>query len=266
MTRPESQDQAFLTLVRAIAAAHPGASGKMLSAQPGLAKSRASVGATRQTAAEFWIEEIGHYLYRGDTALHVAAAAHNATMVSQLLEKGAEVRARNRRGAEPLHYAADGQPASQRWNPIAQAETIRYLIKFGADPNCVDQSGVAPLHRAIRTRCAAAVLALLEGGADPKQPNKNGSAPRRLATRNTGRGGSGTPENKTQQREILEILHQWGSGLTATRGSVLCPNAVIVRCGRDSPAPNGPLPAPSFARPRNGPIAGACRCSQKIET
>jgi len=212
MTRPESQDEAFLALVQAIAAADSNTFRQLLSVQPELAKSKAAVvGATRQTAAEFWIEEIGHYLYKGDTALHVTAAAYDVTMASQLLEKGADVRAKNRRGAEPLHYAADGQPASQRWNPIAQGETVRCLIKFGADPNCADRSGVAPLHRAIRTRCAAAVLALLEGGADPKQPNKNGSTPKILATLNTGRGGSGTPENKIQQREILEILHQWGA-------------------------------------------------------
>lgn len=50
-------------------------------------------------------------------------------------------RARNRRGAEPLHYAAD----TNRWDPTAQAETIEYLISIGADPNALDGSGVAPL-------------------------------------------------------------------------------------------------------------------------
>lgn len=209
MIRHVNHDEAFLNLVHAVAAGDSSAFRQMLSVQPELVGSKAAVGATRQTTVEFWIKEIGHYLYKGDTALHIAAAAYRATMAAQLLEKGADVRARNRRGAEPLHYAADGQPASQSWNPIAQAETIRRLIKFGADPNCVDQSGVAPLHRAIRTRCAAAVLALLESGADPKQPNRNGSTPKILATLNTGRGGSGTPENKTQQREILEILDRW---------------------------------------------------------
>jgi hypothetical protein len=213
MSRHESQDQPFLTLVRAIAAADSSVFGQMLSARPELARSGASaIGATRQTAAESWIEEIGHYLYQGDTALHVAAAAYRPTMASQLLENGADVRARNRHRAEPLQYAADGQPASPRWNPVAEAETVRCLLKFGADPNCLDRSGVAPLHRAIRTRCAAAVVALLEGGAGPKQPKGNDSTPRMLATLNTGRGGSGTPENKAQQREILEILHRWGAG------------------------------------------------------
>jgi hypothetical protein len=181
-------------LVRAIATGDSNAFARILSVRPELAKFKATAtGATRRTAAEYWIEEIGHYLYKGDTALHVTAAAYDATMASQLVEKGADVRAKNRRGAEPLHYAADGQPASPRWNPVAQAETVRRLIKFGANPNSVDQSGVAPLHRAIRTRCAAAVLALLEGGADPRKPNKSGSTPKILATLNTGRGGSGTP-------------------------------------------------------------------------
>src|ERR1700689_1958433 len=125
MTQPESSDAAFLTLARAIAAADSSAFAQTLSARPELASAKATaMGATRQRAAEFWLEEIGHYLYKGDTALHVAAAAHDATMAAQLLEKGADVRAENRRGAQPLHYAADGQPASPRWNAVAQAETV----------------------------------------------------------------------------------------------------------------------------------------------
>jgi hypothetical protein len=157
--RRESQEETFLTFVRTIATADCGAFRRMLLGKPALAQFRATVvGATRQTAANFWIEEIDHYLYKGDTALHVAAAAYNEAIALQLMKNGADVRAKNRRGAEPLHYAADGQPASQRWNPIAQAGIIHCLIKNGADPNCTDKSGVAPLHRAIRTRNTAGVL------------------------------------------------------------------------------------------------------------
>jgi len=64
---------------------------------------------------------------------------------------------KNRRGAEPLHYAADGAPGSRNWNPQAQAEMITLLISSGANPNALDKSGVAPLHRAVRQRCAGAV-------------------------------------------------------------------------------------------------------------
>jgi Ankyrin repeats (many copies) len=80
------------------------------------------------------------------------------------------------------------------------------LIKAGADPNAIDESGVAPLHRAVRTRCAAAVEALLDGGANAFGKNKSGSMPMLLASRNTGRGGSGSPEAKALQEEIFRLL------------------------------------------------------------
>ena len=75
----------------------------------------------------------------------------------------------------------------------------------------MDKSGVTPLHRAVRTRCTAAVKVLLESGADIRRKNKNGSTPMQIATRTTGRGGSGTPEAKAQQREIVRLLEQHGA-------------------------------------------------------
>ena len=131
-------------------------------------------------------------------------------MVEKLITIGADVRARNRRGAEPLHYAVDGEPGLPAWNPRTQSQIIAMLISAGADPNAVDKSGVAPLHR-VRNRCAAAVRALIDGGA-PRAPNKSGSTPMLLATQNTGRGGSGSSEAKAQQQEILRLLEEHGSG------------------------------------------------------
>jgi ankyrin repeat protein len=92
-----------------------------------------------------------------------------------------------------------------------QAATIAILIEAGADPNSLDKSGVAPLHRAVRTRCAAAIEALLEGGADACARNKSGSTPLLLASQNTGRGGSGSPEARAQQEEILRLLQAHGA-------------------------------------------------------
>src|SRR4051794_10786314 len=152
---------------------------------------------------DVFFEAITHYVYGGDTALHAAAAGYRSEIMHELLARGAEVDARNRRGAQPLHYAADGHPDSQGWNPVAQAATIAALIDAGADPNARDKSGVAPLHRAVRTRCAAAVAALLDGGADPSLPNLSGSTPLDLAGHTTGRGGSGSDEAKAQQAEII---------------------------------------------------------------
>lgn len=204
-------DSGLMALVRAIVAGDEAAALRLLAASPALASTRAEDGATRQRAKDYYLDEITHYLYAGDTPLHIAAAAYRLEIVRNLIVMGGDVRARNRRGAEPLHYAVDGAPGSRTWNPSAQAATVACLIEAGADPNAVDQSGVTPLHRAVRTRCAAAVSALLDAGADARRTNKSGSTPMRLATQNTGRGGSGSPESKAQQQEIMRLLEQHGA-------------------------------------------------------
>lgn len=180
---------------------------RRLASNPALAVSPADVGATRAEAATFFFAEIGHYMYAGDTPLHMAAAASQYRMIELLLAYGAPRRARNRRDAEPLHYAADGD----RRDGAAQARTIACLIAAGADPNTVDRSGVSPIHRAVRTRSLAAVRALLDGGADVRRPNASGSTPLHLAVQTTGRGGSGTAQARTQQVAIVRLLLERGA-------------------------------------------------------
>jgi ankyrin repeat protein len=200
-----SRDPTLMMLVEAIAAHDRTLVDDLLIASPGLAEARADVGASRQVP-EPYLESIEHYLDGGDTALHIAAAAYEPEIIHSLMANGAGVNVKNRRGAEPLHYAADGIPGSHAWNPAAQAETIRSLIEAGADPNAADKGGLTPLHRAIRTRCAAAVRALLDGGADPRRPNGKGTNPSQLAAVTSGRGGSGSEEAKEQQQVIVELL------------------------------------------------------------
>ena len=159
--------------------------------------------------------EIFHWIYAGDTALHIAAAGFRFEAARFLMDHGADFTARNRRGAEPLHYASD----CNTWHPAAQVATIECLVRAGANPNSTDNSGVSPLHRAVRTRCAAAVQALLSAGAKPDLPNGNGSTPLHLAVQNTGRGGSGNPEAVEQQRQIILLLLQNGASVKRRDGS-----------------------------------------------
>ena len=172
-----------------------------------LAAASLDLGATRQTASAFFLADISHYIYAGDTPLHIAAAAFRRPVAELLIEHGAKCRAKNRRGAEPLHYAAD----ANHWNPTAQAQVIEYLRSVGADPNALDRSGVAPLHRAVRTRSLSAVRALVDAGANPTQPNKAGSTPLHLAVQNTGRGGSGSQRARQQQAAIVRLLLEHGA-------------------------------------------------------
>jgi ankyrin repeat protein len=206
---------AWLDFVRAVVAGDVDQVSRRLAGDPALATTAADVGATRQDASDFFFADIAHYLYGGDTALHMAAAAFRRPVAEMLVAGGADCRARNRRGAEPLHYAAD----TNRWDPAAQAQTIEYLLSVGADPNALDRSGVAPLHRAVRTRSLPAVRALLDGGADPRLPNKAGSTPLHLAALTTGRGGSGSPHAREQQAAIVRLLLERGGRVTDTEAS-----------------------------------------------
>ena len=178
-----------------------------LSANPALATTVADKGATRDESTPFFFNNIAHFIYAGDTALHIAAAAFKRDIAAMLVAHGANCRARNRMGAEPVHYAAD----ANRWDPVAQAETIEFLISIGADPNALDDRGVSPLHRAVRTRSLDAVRALIDGGADPNMSNKSGSTPLRLAVHTTGRSGSGSLQAREQQAAIYRFLIEHGA-------------------------------------------------------
>jgi ankyrin repeat protein len=208
-----NSDGALRRLVIAIASGNTAQSLQFLNENPVLAKARFEVtNATRQAAKENFVAEIGKYIYRGDTALHFAAAAYDTAILGSLIAHGADVRARNRLGDEPLHAAAIGDPASEGWNPKAQSAAIRALVEAGADPNATNKMGVSPLLKAVRSRCANAVQTLLELGADAALKNKRGSDAMLLARMNTGRGGSGSPEAKAQQAEIMRLLEQRRAG------------------------------------------------------
>jgi len=210
-SRDPSDDAELLALFRAIASRDQRDVARRLDSSPDLATNPIRVGASRDDAETYFLDPIRHYVYDGDTALHVAAAAQLRELAASLVASGANVRARNRRGAEPLHYAADGSPGAKHGSPDAQGGVIACLVEAGADPNALDKSGVAPLHRAVRTRSSAAVGALIACGADPRLTNKSGSTPLHLAVQNTGRSDSGSAAAKDEQRWIITVLLEHGA-------------------------------------------------------
>jgi ankyrin repeat protein len=196
----DSEDLARLLV--AIAAGDRALVRTLLDAVPSLVTARLA------RRGEFFIDRCHAQVYEGDTALHAAAFAYDCQMARDLVARGAGIRARNRRGAEPLHAAVIGEPGTANWNPARQRAVIEYLIGVGADPDAAALGGVTPLHRAVRNRCSAAVEALLAAGADPRLANGHGSTPSDLARWTTGRGGTGSPAAKTEQQIIIDLLNR----------------------------------------------------------
>lgn len=155
--------------------------------------------------------KIFHWIYAGDTALHVAAAGYRVELVRLLLAAGADPNStKNHRQSGPLHYAADGYVNGPDWDAKRQVQTIQCLLDAGAGINAQDKNGATPLHRAVRTRCAAAVKCLLQRGSDAKLKNKPGSTPFHLAVQNTGRGGTGAEVATAAQRQIIQEFLSFG--------------------------------------------------------
>jgi len=171
--------------------------------------------------AKLYKTKILHWIYVGDTPLHLAAAGYRVDIVELLLAAGADPNAAtNHRHSGPLHYAADTCLTSPAWSARQQLETIRSLLDAGAKINAPDKNGATPLHRAVRTRGAEAVRFLLKAGSDPSLKNKPGSTPFHLAVQNTGRGGSGSDDAKGAQREIIQdfLSHGVDAGLKDGNG------------------------------------------------
>jgi ankyrin repeat protein len=169
-------------------------------------------------AQDHLVETIPHWLYVGDTPLHLAAAALRVKAAKLLLENGADANAENRRSATPLLYVCDPRPMSGgTWDPQNQADLIGLLVQHGAKLQQVDRGGASALHRAVRARSPAAVRQLLRAGArvDAKL-NKGGSTPLHLAVQST--GASGTAGALSEQLEIIEMLLQHGADPGAKDG------------------------------------------------
>jgi hypothetical protein len=181
--------------------------------------------------AKLYQSKIFHWIYVGDTALHLAAAGYRLQIVRQLLAAGGDPNAAtNHRRSTALHYAADGYINGPAWDAKRQVNTLRCLLAAGADINAQDKNGATALHRAVRTRCAAAVQFLLKAGAAPTMKNKSGSTPFHLAVQDTGRGGSGAEVARAAQRRIIETFLSFGVSRALKDGK----GKSVLDCARSS--------------------------------
>jgi ankyrin repeat protein len=102
----------------------------------------------------------------GSTLLHHAAGFGTLETMAMLLDAGADVNAKNRRGSTPLHWAIDDEAK------------VRLLLARGANVNAKQVEGRTPLYQAASIGNGMAVVRLLlANGADPNRAMANGRTP-----------------------------------------------------------------------------------------
>ncbi len=124
-------ESSLRSLIAFIVAGDDAAAWRALATSPALATARVSKGATRQSPEANFFEEIKHYVYEGDTALHLAAAAYRKAVVRKLVAAGADPNAVDKAGVTPLHRAVRNRCAA----------AVGALLEGGADPRRRNKSG-----------------------------------------------------------------------------------------------------------------------------
>ena len=130
-----NSDRELRKLVEAIVECYSDEVSRLLGASPELARASFKEGATRQSEKPFFLDRIRRYVWRGYTALHIAAAGYQAETVCTLIAAGADIHAGNRHGDEPIHAAAVGNPSSPNCSSgDARASFTIGLCSRGPEP------------------------------------------------------------------------------------------------------------------------------------
>jgi len=143
--------------------------------------------AVLRNTSPFDIDTIRFFLERGadvdsdavddnhSTLLHRASYHGNVEAAQLLLERGANINARNQVGQTPLHQVLNGSESQL---------TIQLLLKHGADVDALDIAKSTPLHLASQYGSAKATQLLLEHGASVHLQNNEGQTPSEVASEN----------------------------------------------------------------------------------
>lgn len=107
----------------------------------------------------------------GETALHIVTARRDLTWMSYLIQKGANVNARDGKGVTPLQLATN----------LGYLEGVELLVAKKADLDESNDAGETPLISAVHRHDIAMMRVLLKGGADPDRADNSGRSARDYA-------------------------------------------------------------------------------------
>ena len=112
----------------------------------------------------------------GQTPLHVAVVNNYVSLLTWLLDHGADINVKNRQGDTPLRSAVI-------WDRTPHLSVIRTLLSRGADVNAGDTYGDTPLHVAATFAETSVIKLLLSEGANPNAQAGRGETPLHYASR-----------------------------------------------------------------------------------
>ena len=107
----------------------------------------------------------------GQTALHIVIARRDLTWTRFLIQKGANVNARDGEGATPLQLAAN----------LGFIEGVAELVAYKADVDQANDAGETPLVTALHRHDIPMMRLLLKAGADPDRADNSGRTARDYA-------------------------------------------------------------------------------------
>jgi ankyrin repeat protein len=189
-----------------------------------LLKTERSLATRLMANAKLHKSSIFHWIYAGDTALHLAAAGYRMEIAELLLDSGADPNAaRNHRRSGPLHYAADGFITGPVWDARRQVEMLGCLpSERGKYPfaGYERRNGFAS-RRANAMRCRGEVSSRVrQRSGDKEQTWVNGLSSRgakhrarRIGSYGRNRGPAGNHQRVSfARRESPSEKQQWKNG------------------------------------------------------